>query len=128
MDIEKPKQSNQITLTLQDKGVPSRVLVEFISSNITRLIFSQTARSCLLLPSERAGLNLFFKELSSIRNRLLHHAQKDNINPMEVLKDIVQSRYAEPVSDYIEFLNNLTTIKKQRESTVNKRRLSIEKY
>jgi predicted ATPase len=89
-------------------------LTELISGQITRLIFSKKNQDCFLIPAERGGLNLFFKELSSIRNRLLHHAQKDKISPMEVLKDIIKSRYAEPISDYIEFLNDLNNTKKRK--------------
>jgi len=127
LDIEKPADTVDVTLTLQDKGIPKRILVELISASIARLIFSQVARRCFLLPSERAGLNLFFKELSSIRNRLLHHAQKDNIDPMEVLKDIVKSRYAEPISDYIQFLNDMTTLRKQKKEDYRVRAQEIQK-
>ena len=118
LDIQKPENDTNVTFTIRDdKGIPRKLLTELISSNIIRLIFStfnQKKQNCFLIPAERGGLNLFFKELSSIRNRLLHHAQKDNINPMEVLKDIVNSRYAEPISDYIEFLNDLNNTKKRK--------------
>ena len=102
---------------MRDKGIPHRLLIEFISAYIALLIFNQNdsmnTHNCFLIPAERAGLNLFFKELSSIRNRLIHDSQKDNINSMEVLKDIVKSRYAEPISDYLEFLNELNNTKEQ---------------
>jgi predicted ATPase len=114
LDIIKEKNDTNMILTIRDIGIPMRFLTETISSNIAHLIFNMNYQSCFLLPAERSGLNLFFKELSSIRNRLLHHAQRDTINPMEVLKDIVNSRYAKPVSDYIEFLNKLTNNKKQK--------------
>ncbi|MDY6993027.1 MAG: hypothetical protein SVR94_10560 [Pseudomonadota bacterium] len=127
LDIEKPADTVDVTLTLQDKGIPKRILVELISASIARLILSQVARRCFLLPSERAGLNLFFKELSSIRNRLLHHAQKDDIDPMEVLKDIVKSRYAEPISDYIQFLNDMTTLRKQKKEDFRAQAQKIQK-
>ncbi|MFM7405329.1 MAG: AAA family ATPase [Cuspidothrix sp.] len=118
LDIQKPENDTNVTFTMRDdKGIPHKLLTELISSNIIRLIFSTFSKkkqNCFLIPAERGGLNLFFKELSSIRNRLLHHAQKDNINPMEVLKDIIKSRYAEPISDYIEFLNDLNNTKKRK--------------
>ncbi|HLP91295.1 MAG TPA: AAA family ATPase [Nostocaceae cyanobacterium] len=112
LNIGKPENDTKVTFTMQDTDIPHELLIEFISRIMIRLIFSRNNRNCVLLPAERAGLNLFFKELSSIRNRLLHHAQKDDIDPMEVLKDIIKSRYAEPISDYIEFLNDLNESKK----------------
>jgi len=112
--IEKAANQTMLSLTLGQTGIPNDILISLISSHIVKLIFSNISRNCFLLPAERTGMNLFFKELSSVRNRLLHHAQKDNINPMEVLKDIMQSRYAEPISDYIEFLNKLDAVKKHK--------------
>lgn len=115
LDIQKPENDTNVTFTMRDdKGIPHKLLTELISGEITRLIFSKKKQNCFLIPAERGGLNLFFKELSSIRNRLLHHAQKDKISPMEVLKDIIKSRYAEPISDYMEFLNDLTNTKKRK--------------
>lgn len=115
LDIQKPENDTNVTFTMRDdKSIPHNLLTELISGQITRLIFSKKNQDCFLIPAERGGLNLFFKELSSIRNRLLHHAQKDKISPMEVLKDIIKSRYAEPISDYIEFLNDLTNTKKRK--------------
>ena len=114
LDIQKPDNDTNVTFTMRDKGIPHKLLTELISSNITSLIFSKKNQNCFLIPAERGGLNLFFKELSSIRNRLLHHAQKDKISSMEVLKDIIKSRYAEPISDYIEFLNDLNNTKKRK--------------
>jgi predicted ATP-dependent endonuclease of OLD family len=115
LDIQKPENDTNVTFTMRDdKGIPHNLLTELISGEITRLIFNKKNQNCFLIPAERGGLNLFFKELSSIRNRLLHHAQKDKISPMEVLKDIIKSRYAEPISDYIEFLNDLNNTKKRK--------------
>lgn len=64
-------------------------------------------KKLFLLPAERAGANLYFRELLSIRNLLLQQAQNDNVNPMLFLKDIVEARYAEPVKDYLQYLNNI---------------------
>jgi len=113
--IEKAANQTMLSLTFRQKAeIPDEILITLISSHIVKLIFSNISRSSFLLPAERTGMNLFFKELSSIRNRLLHHVQKDNINPLEILQDIMDSRYAEPISDYIEFLNRLSDIKKRK--------------
>lgn len=112
--IEKAANQTMLSLTLRQTDIPHEILITVISSHIIKFIFSNISRRCFLLPAERTGMNLFFKELFSVRNRLLHHAQKDNINPMEVLQDIMQSRYAKPISDYVEFLDKLDALKKHK--------------
>jgi len=112
--IEKAPNQTTLSLTLRQANIPAEILTTVISSHLAQLIFSNISHRYFLLPAERASLNLFFKELSSVRNRLLHQVQKDNINPMEVLQDVTKSRYAEPISDYLEFLNNLDVSKKHK--------------
>ena len=114
LNIEKLANQMIVSLTLKQIKVPDSFLIATISNLIVELIFSNLSHRCFILPAERTAINLFYKELSSIRNRLLHHAQKDNINPMEVLHDIIKSRYAEPMSDYIEFLNNIDINKRNK--------------
>ena len=55
-----------------------------------------------LIPAERNGLHLFFRELSTRRTALLHHASKENINIGELLRDVMRSRYAIPIARYID--------------------------
>ena len=61
-----------------------------------------------LMPAERNGLHLFFRELSTRRAALLHHASRDNIDIGELLRDVIKSRYALPIADYIDWLNTLS--------------------
>lgn len=68
-----------------------------------------------LMPAERNGLHLFYRELSTRRAALLHHASKENIDLNELLKDVIRSRYALPIAHYINWLNQLPEI--QRGST-----------
>lgn len=67
-----------------------------------------------LIPAERNGLHLFFRELSTRRNALLHHASKKNINILELLADVIRSRYATPIARYINWLNDLGEMKKDK--------------
>ena len=71
-------------------------------------------QNIFLLPAERDGLHLFFRELSMRRTALLHHASRENIDIAELLRDVVRSRYAIPIASYIDWLNNLTEIRKTR--------------
>ena len=54
-----------------------------------------------LMPAERNGLHLFFRELSTRRTALLHHASREKIDISELLRDVIHSRYALPIADYI---------------------------
>ena len=64
--------------------------------------------SVFLMPAERNGLHLFFRELSTRRTALLHHASKENIDVGALLRDVIRSRYATPIADYINWLNDMT--------------------
>ena len=63
-----------------------------------------------LMPAERNGLHLLFRELSSRRTALLHHASRGTIDVNDLLRDVIYSRYAQPIADYIDWLNNLLEI------------------
>ena len=62
-----------------------------------------------LIPAERNGLHLFFRELSNRRTTLLHHASRKKIDIGKLLRDVILSPYARPVADYIDWLNTITT-------------------
>jgi hypothetical protein len=67
----------------------------------------------LLLPAERSGINLFFRELNSRRAALFRHATSQTLDTNELLKDILVSRYPQPIHDYIEFMTAQPEIKRQ---------------
>ena len=74
----------------------------------------QENNNVFLMPAERNGLHLFFRELSTRRTALLHHASKENININELLRDVIKSRYAMPIANYINWLNGLTDVRKSK--------------
>lgn len=63
-----------------------------------------------LMPAERNGLHLVFRELSTRRTALLHHVSRAGIDINDLLRDVMYSRYAEPIADYINWLNSLSEI------------------
>lgn len=65
-----------------------------------------------LMPAERNGLHLFFRELRTRRTALLHHASKEKIDVTELLRDVIRSRYAIPIAKYIDWLNILPDLQK----------------
>ncbi|MGB8955110.1 MAG: ATP-binding protein, partial [Tumebacillaceae bacterium] len=63
-----------------------------------------------LLPAERSGLNLFYRELNATRNELIQGLGVDllnNIGNEDVRRRLQQtiSPYPTPISDYLSFLN-----------------------
>ncbi len=67
-----------------------------------------------LMPAERNGLHLFFRELSTRRTALLHHASRENIDIAALLRDVIRSRYAVPIARYIDWLNEMTEAQKSK--------------
>ena len=76
--------------------------------------------SAFLLPAERNGLHLFYRELSAKRTALLHHASKKDIDINELLKDVKRSRYANPIARYIDWLNEIPENKKSKSDMFHK--------
>ena len=91
----------------------------FANTQFSVSINDKTLEDCLkemkqfpdtfLIPAERNGLHLFFRELSNRRTTLLHHASKKEIDIDELLRDVILSPYAQPIADYIDWLNTITT-------------------
>lgn len=113
--IVKEKNSDIITFLLnKDDEVPLRIYVDFVTESMYRFILKDFYNQCFILPSERSGLNLFYPELNSQRNSLINHLQKNKINPLEVMQDLIISKYPQPIADYIDFLNNAQFINKNK--------------
>ena len=92
-------------------------LESFLSEVIARhLIGNPARRNVFLMPAERNGLHLFSRELASRRSALLHHASKKDkdINIGELIQDVMTSRYAQPIADYIDWLNDLPETRKKK--------------
>ena len=107
--------NGKLQLTLDNAEIADNLLQLRISESLIRnIFFGLFSNHPFLLPAERAGINLFFKELFSIRNLLLQQAQNDNVDPMYLLRDIIDSRYAEPVKNYMQYLNNIIIYQKDK--------------
>jgi len=113
--------NGKIQLNLDNTEIAGSALQSYISEKLAHAILFDWlfSKHSFLLPAERDGINLFFKELFSIRNLLLQQAQNDNVNPMHLLKDILKSRYAEPVKDYMQLLNKIGSLQKEKSDYYN---------
>ena len=68
---------------------------------------AESTTHAFLMPAERNGLHLFFRELRTRRTHLLHRASREGTDFPKLLRDVIQSRYALPIADYIDWLNDL---------------------
>ncbi len=118
-NIKTQENSYNTILTLTDDKVPNEILENSLKDFLLKTIFEKLFINSFLLPAERTGLNLFYKELNSTRNALFNHIQKSSINPLEVFKDMILSRYPQPIDDYITFLNETDKTKKNKSKYID---------
>ena len=102
---------------------------QFKTSNNWRQIIEEVGNPprVFLMPAERNGLHLFFRELSTRRTALLHHASREKINISELLRDVIHSRYALPIADYIDWLNELPEKQKLKPNGFHDHALLLKK-
>ena len=107
--------NGKIQLFLSSPDITDISLQFFISERLADIILFNWSpyKNIFLLPAERDGINIFFKELFSIRNLLLQQTQNVNVKPMLFLKDIIEARYAEPIKDYLQYLSMIGSIKEE---------------
>lgn len=111
---------------INNSDVQERIFHMFCCKEISEQVFDVIQNNVFLLPAERAGLNLFYKELNVNRNRIVHEMGKLKTNKIDDRQyrqlsffDLISERvslYPKPISDYIEFLNKLDFYSK-RETT-----------
>ena len=100
--------------TSEEKLKNAGFTAEILDNKEWQKIADYDAASAFLMPAERSGLHLFFRELSTRRTALLHHASRENIDIGELLRDVIRSRYAIPIADYINWLNDLADKQKSK--------------
>jgi len=119
--------SHQLTIT-RAKELPVSIAREELERLLLKLALIpwRGDHTTLLLPAERAGLNLFYPELNRSRTALFHHASKPRLNAAELIRDIVLARYPQPIADYIDLLNDMRTLRK-RQSDFHGEALHLQK-
>jgi len=110
-NVLKDEDSFILKLILLDDTIPKELINDKLKAVLNRFIFNRLFSNAFLLPAERTGLNLFYKELSSKRTAIFHHKITE-IDTQELIKDLIVSRYSQPIADYIDFLNNSFELKK----------------
>lgn len=112
--------NGEILFTLdKTKSQPDFILSFYISERLVNILLFDWMRffaRFLLLPAERAGINLLLKELLSIRNTAIQQAQNDDVKSMRLLEHIVTARYAAPLKDYMQYINDIGIYQKEKGS------------
>ncbi len=108
-EVIKEKNNTLLKAILLDDTIPKDVIYDNLKAVLSRFVFHNLFSNSFLLPAERTGLNLFYRELSSNRTAILHPLRKSEINIDELIN---VSRYPQPIADYIDFLNNSFELKK----------------
>lgn len=111
--IEIKFEKNFIKIEIFNFDEENDIIFDFLEKQISEII----QKKSFILPSVREGLNMFKTELNINRNVLIDtlvaQSQKKGTKtsnfPMSILFDYV-SRYAEPISKYIEFINDLDMV------------------
>lgn len=106
------EQNGSLTWTLKGR-LPDQLIKKKINTLLFDLYCPERLGRFFLLPAERSGINLFFRELNSKRAALFRHVTSQTLDTNELLKDIIVSRYPQPIHDYIEFMNAQPEIKRQ---------------
>lgn len=103
------REGNILRVTVLDTNTDNdEVEVEELINLLLRVTYptrmNMRDKNVFMLPAERSGINIFFKELNINRNNEIFALNK-NANMKKFIKKF--SKYALPISDYLNFLNNM---------------------
>jgi hypothetical protein len=108
LDIRKDKGSTKLTATLTSNEIPIQVIANFIADVYASFALDYVVSGdTFLLPAERGGLNIFAPDLDAKNAALLRHLKRDDLDPVELLRDVMVAQYAEPIDAYLQFLRKL---------------------
>lgn len=103
------KQKNESIIEVCDINKYTRVdlhkyMYIYIAFIINDILYGYMGNLIFMLPAERSGLNMFYRELNINRNKILFNLNKQmDVNELETKV----ARYPLPISDYINLLNSI---------------------
>lgn len=118
-EIIKKENTEIVSIVFQNTKAPNDIIVSFIEEVILKFLLGAFYHNAFILPAERSGLSLFYQELNIKRNALINNLQKNQINTVDVIKDLIISKYPQPIADFIEFLNSTQYLKKSKSDLSN---------
>lgn len=100
----------------EGEKLPSYFFRRVIDRSICDILFSDAVSKPFLIPAERTGLSLFYKELDINRNALIETLQSGKELKRHEMYDMIDknvSRYALPINESIRFVRDFDRIQKQ---------------
>lgn len=125
VQVRKDTDSTVLEITILSKNPndipPSSFLEHVINLSLTEFFFKSLPNP-FLIPAERSGIALFYKELDGHKNALLEQLTRyekkgTDSNPFDMM-DRVIARYPLPIKENIDFIRDLEQIGKQRSSLI----------
>lgn len=104
ISAEKAAHSDEIIFTLLNRDLPQSLIAQFVVGVITQLAVAPTATGCVLLPAERAALNIFAADLDTQNAALLRQLKREQVNVGKLIEDLTVAQYAEPIEEYLRLL------------------------
>lgn len=106
--------SNLGLLKINFKGgreFPLFIINDYLTALFSKIILSKIGSSAFLLPTERAGLNLFFDELKTQQKNIEEYIKsrnsknKNNIETEDIEEYFATTYYSLPIENYINFIS-----------------------
>lgn len=116
------KKNGTENVQILSKNVPDILVEHMISSIIYQScfgIYKENQKNVFLIPAERNGLHLFFRELSRNRTNLLHTNNIERLRKNSYFLDALNTKYSKPIADYIDWLNELYLLKEKQKRSKN---------
>jgi len=90
---------------------PPFIVSDILNTFFSRVIVSEFGVSAFLMPTERAGLNLFFNELKTQKKNIdeyieSRHSNKDNIEKYDIGEIMGRRYYSLPIEEYIDYMSS----------------------
>lgn len=102
----------RLRITFNKRSLPSFMVKDLLNTLFARLVISQIGVSAFLMPTERAGLNLFFNELKT-EKKIIHEyinsrrSRDSNTIEKDSIEDFIgRSFYSLPIEEYINYITN----------------------
>lgn len=124
IQIRKEADSTLLEITILSKNLndipPISFLESVINISLTEFFFKNLPNP-FLIPAERSGIALFYKELDIHKNVLLEqltrYERSTDFNPFDMMGKVM-ARYPLPIKEHIDFIRDLEQIKKQKSSLI----------
>lgn len=94
----------------ETRKFPAFIFTDFLNNLFSKIILSQFGSSAFLMPTERAGLNLFFNELNTQQKTIDEYIKNRNTRQASIETDDLDvhfnaTYYSLPIEEYINFMS-----------------------